>query len=153
MISNKVYFKVNFTITMYFFLLDCVKANAHVNNIINFAPGDNIPYWTVDCPNNNKSYEERCSTVTWYCFKGGEGEISTVLHGRGRAKLDYGQCNGNHNGYIVKVLLNGVEISSAKGHVPSKIVSFDFNEGDILKITEFPDAVLGFNKFEVIECY
>ena len=128
-----------------------MKANAHVNNIINFGPGDNIPNWTVDCSSRGKNWGS-CST--WYCLKSGNamGAIATVFHVRGRAKLDYGQCY-DKVGRIVRVFLNGVEISSAKGHVPSKIVSFDFNEGDILKITEHSSAVLGFNKFEVIECY
>ena len=91
-----------------------MKANAHVNNIINFGPGDNIPHWTVDCPIRGKTYRS-CST--WHCYKGGSptGEISTVLHGKGRAKLDYGQCYHDSSNMIVRVLLNGVEISSANG--------------------------------------
>ena len=89
--------ELNFTLTVLFFinkyfLLECKTANAHVNNIINFGPGDNIPGWTVNCP--DREGDKDYNGCKWNCYLSANpiGEISTVLHGRGRAMLDYGQC-------------------------------------------------------------
>ena len=64
----------------------------------------------------------------------GDGSIKLKLQGSGTATLDYG--NPWRNGKV-KVYLNGVPATSADANTPSRKYSFDFKDGDILKITEY----------------
>ena len=133
---------------------DCHN-NEHVNNILNFGSGENVPEWTIKCQYRGKpgsaSSFIRCKN--WWCYDdskySGRGSISTVLRGNGRGKLDFGVCAGSK----VKVYLNGNEIATATLGSVNQVVEFDFYDGSTLKIEEHSTSVLQFNSFIVIKCY
>ena len=88
----------------------------------------------------------------WYGFGSGgqEGSMTTRLSGCGHAILDFGNC-WDRRTYKVEVYLNEKRISRANGSTPSKIVGFDFTDGDILKLKE-DGAIIKFNKLTIINC-
>ena len=88
----------------------------------------------------------------WYGWnpKHPVGSISTTLYGNGRAKLDFGNCEGGQNIRFVKVYLDGTEIDSAPNSTPSKSTEFDFTDGSVLKISEHNESILQFNSLEII---
>ena len=144
--------------------MKCIGKNEHVNNILNFGSGDSVPDWTLNCEGRGKPGQTHSSypkCVNWWCWNdgnGGIGVISTVLKGKGRGVLDYGLCysishGGSSSSRIVKVFLNGKLISSAVDGETSKVISFDFSDGSILKIQEESYSVFQFNNFTVITCY
>ena len=95
------------------------------------------------------------SCKNWWC-NSYSGELSTQLSGSGRARLDYGICLGSssHKNKVT-VYLNDVEISKIVGGSvleTSKVIEFDFNNLDTLKIEASPNSAFQFNKFSVIEC-
>ena len=114
--------------------------NEHVNNILNFGSGENIPEWTMKCDQRGKPGTAKSRGFSkcknWWCYAdssrySGRGSISTVLRGNGRGKLDFGVCYGSK----AKVYLNGNEISTATYSV-NQVVEFDFYDGSTLKIEE-----------------
>ena len=76
--------------------------------------------------------------------------MTTRLSGCGHAILDFGNC-WDRRTYKVEVFLNGNRISRANGSTPSKIVEFDFIDGDILKLKE-DGAIIKFNKLTITNC-
>ena len=96
------------------------------------------------------------SCKNWWCYNSGSGDISTQLHGSGRARLDYGICYGSSSTENkVTVYLNDVEISKVVGGSvlnTSNVIEFDFNNLDTLKIEESGVSVFQFNNFSVIGC-
>ena len=71
------------------------------------------------------------------------GTVSAPLQGNGEAKLDFGNCWTTGE---VKVYLNDREVASAQKNTPSKIVSFKFHDGDILKLRdEGANSVIAIN--------
>ena len=99
------------------------------------------------------------SCKNWWCYSdenSGSGDISTELHGSGRARLDYGICYGSsRTENKVTVYLNDVEISNVVGGSvlnTSHVIEFDFNNLDTLKIEESGVSVFQFNNFSVIGC-
>ena len=99
--------------------------------------------------------KEAChSDGIWYGFgRAGEvGTISTVLRENGRAKLDFGNCwiEPNTDDAVI-VYLNDKEISSASKETPSKIIEFDFKDGDVLKLEEVNNVII-FNDIEILYC-
>ena len=72
------------------------------------------------------------------------------MYGNGRAKLDFGNCEGGQNIRLVKVYLDGTEIDSAPNSTPSKSTEFDFTDGSVLKISEHNESILQFNSLEII---
>ena len=85
------------------------------------------------------------SEGTWYGWgnSGAVGKISTVLKESGRAKLDFGNCwiEPNTDDAVI-VYLNDKEISSASKETPSKIIEFDFKDGDVLKLEEVNNVII-----------
>ena len=99
------------------------------------------------------------SCTNWWCWNDGNGDIgdiSTQLHGSGRARLDYGICYGSsRTENKVTVYLNDVEISNVVGGSvlnTSHVIEFDFNNLDTLKIEESGVSVFQFNNFSIIGC-
>ena len=90
-------------------------------------------------------------TNNWYGFKEGNaiGSISTIFNGKGRARLDFGNCwtTGIVNAYLDRTFL-----AFAPGSTPSKIVEFYFNIGSILKITEENGAIISYKSLNIIQC-
>ena len=111
--------------------------------------------WTIDIDSDSDFYTEKfCSkwgTNYWYGFKQGNaiGSISTIFKGRGRARLDFGNCWTTGT---VKVHLDGTFIAFAPGNTPSKTVEVYFNIGSILKITEENSAIISYNSLHIIQC-
>ena len=75
--------------------------------------------------------------------------MKTKLIGRGKGKLDFGNC-WKHKG-VVKVSLDGNVIASAQNGT-EKVVEFDFTDGNELKLSEENYGVIMFNSFEVLNC-
>ena len=127
-----------------------LSKNVHVNNILNFGSGENIPEWTIKCGVKPSGFR---NCQNWWCYDDhdfrGRGSISTVLRGNGRGKLDFGACYGSK----VKVYWNGNEIATAARGSVNQVVEFDFYNGSTLKIEEDSTSVLQFNSFIVIKCY
>ena len=101
-------------------------------------------------PWNYESYNQ-CSAannVCWFGWGGGDGTISTILHGNGRALLKFGNC---HNENLVKAFKNDVEIGRLEGHTTAQI-EIEFQDGDVIKISEHT-AVVQFNDLSIVECF
>ena len=77
------------------------------------------------------------------------GSISTTFIGRGRARLEFGNCWASGT---VKVYLDRTVIAFAPGNTPSKTVEFNFKVGSILRITEENVAIVSFNSLHIIQC-
>ena len=105
--------------------------------------------WNVDVDYSNGNdwndvHEKNCSVDTFYGYRGGDivGSVSAILQGSGKGVLSYGNC---YNSGYVMVSLNGVELdrSSANSH---GFISFQYRNGDSLKIEEFDTAIIKLNK-------
>ena len=110
---------------------------------------------------NHAKYGRRCSRANnnWfgYCGGGCAGSIKTKLSKCGKARLNFGNCcsdsNGNvwsNSGDTVVAKLNGREIGTAQAY-HSKVVEFDFKNGDTLVLRE-RDSIIEFNDFTIISC-
>ena len=138
--------------------LDSVSLNAHVNSLRGTTT-KNVPGWNLDNINGgtvtNLNYGRCRDGNSWYGWLSGigEGSINTTLRGCGVAKLDFGECSYGDSGSSTQVNLNGKEIGRASGIQPSKIVEFNFKDGDILELKEgFSGDFIRFNSFTVISC-
>ena len=82
--------------------------------------------WDTADQIENLDVPRMCSN--WYGFMNNDpiGSISTTFHGRGRARLNFGNCWTSGTVYAY---LNGNAIASAPANTPSKTVEFDFNQG------------------------
>ena len=89
--------------------------------------------WVFDVDYSmNIQYHAQCGGDTWYGWSyPGVGSVKIELIGSGQVTLNYGNC---HKG-DVNVLLNDKVISSAKANVKNVLVSFNFSNGDVLKLT------------------
>ena len=71
------------------------------------------------------------------------GTVSNPLRGGGEATLDFGNC---WSGGEVGVYLSDEEVASAHNNTPSKVVTFAFQDGDVLKLRgEGPNSVITIN--------
>ena len=105
--------------------------------------------WSLDITdwqNNHGSVAPRCRRGNnWFGWSGGAGvgTVSTGLKGNGEATLDFGNCWDLGE---VKVYLNDKIIASAEKNTPTKTVSFNFQDGDILKLKdEGANSVIALN--------
>ena len=132
--------------------------NTHLNNLLKHKTTKNVPGWTINCDEGVWIQNNWATTATtticsnWYGWNPNHpvGSISTTLYGNGRAKLDFGNCEGGQNIRLVKVYLDGTEIDSAPNSTPSKSTEFDFTDGSVLKISEHNQSILQFNSLEII---
>ena len=89
--------------------------------------------------------------ASWYGWNyPGDSSISTTLHGNGKAVLEFGNCN---SGGKVVALINDEEISCVGPGTYN--VTFEFQDGDELKISESGDesyAIMHFNGLKFISC-
>ena len=74
--------------------------------------------------------------------------LKTTFLGNGKAVLNYGNCY--YKGQV-KVLLNKKQISSAKGNVISKNVTFNYFKGDRLMIKKVNVAIIKLNSLEILK--
>ena len=97
--------------------------------------------WNVDVEYSNENdwnSIENCSLVTFYGYSPNEivGTVSANFKGSGEATLAYGNCF--RTGYVL-VSLNDLELGRVDSNSRAN-VTFDFSEGDILRIEEFESA-------------
>ena len=99
-----------------------------------------------DWQNNHGHVASRCRRGTnWFGWTGGSnvGTVSIKLQGNGEATLDFGNC---WDAGEVKVYVDDKEVASAQPNTPSKTVSFNFRDGDILKLRdEGQNSVIAIN--------
>ena len=76
--------------------------------------------------------------------------MKTKLTGRGKGKLDFGNCWIGMG--VVKVSLDGIVIASAQNGTENEVVEFDFTDGNELKLSEESSGIIRFNSFEVLNC-
>ena len=91
-------------------------------------------------------WDEPLHTCTnWYGYKRGDpiGTMKITLNGMGHGTLEFGNC---WNTGVVKVYLDGSEIEAA-GPGEFKVVSFEYNDSSVLKISEFNMAIIQINNF------
>ena len=128
-------------------------ANSHVNNLKG-SKSEYVSGWTFNSITRgpwNKDSEAtgyECSKASWYGWDHpGDASISTTLHGTGKAILEFGNCQnaGNVNAY-----LNDKELSCLGARMVDQ-VEFDFQDGDVLKITE-EYGIIQFNGLKFISC-
>ena len=79
---------------------------------------------------------------------GGEGSMNTTLHGSGKAILDVKNCNNNG---IVAAYKNDVEIISLNAEKKDQ-VEFEFQDGDVIRISEFNGGIIELNNLAVVGC-
>ena len=96
--------------------------------------------------NNYAPVAAKCRRGTnWFGYSGGTkvGTVSTILKGNGEATLDFGNCWDQG---VVKVYLNDKVVASAHKSNPSKTVSFNFHNGDFLRLRdEGQNSVIAIN--------
>ena len=69
--------------------------------------------------------------------------MKTTLFGTGNVVLRFGNCWKTG---VVKVYLDGSEIETA-GPGEFKVVSFEYNDGSVLEISEFNIAIIQIDNF------
>ena len=93
--------------------------------------------WSVEeWENDNPGVAAKCRRGTnWFGWSGHAvvGTVSATLQGNGEATLDFGNCWDTGE---VNVYLNHNQVASAQKNTPSKIVSFNFHDGDKLKLRD-----------------
>jgi len=83
--------------------------------------------------------------TNWYAFKNNDavGTMKITLNGTGKGKLEFGNCWKTG---VVKVYLDESEIASA-GPGEFKLVSFEYNDGSQLEISELDTAIIQIDNF------
>ena len=110
--------------------------------------------WNVDgAPHHDNMYAANCGGYkTFWGYKRGwaAGLIEATFKGSGRGTLDFGSCY--KRGGITKVYLNGIPIALAHTNLQSKVISFEYKRGDVLKITEEKTGIMKINSFKLEDC-
>ena len=131
--------------------------NSQVNNLKG-SKSKTVSGWTISGVKNGPWNIENaaqwgCDKASWFGWDHpGATSISTTLHGKGEAILDFGNCNAMGD---VTVYKNDIKLSSVgAGKVDQ--VEFEFQDGDVLTITEeserYTSAVIQFNSLDFISC-
>ena len=134
-------------------ITDCDE-NSHVNNLKG-SKSKTVDGWTFHDievgPWNGGDFGDCRSKSSWFGYsylKNDDSSISTTLNGKGKAILKFGNCWKNG---IVIVYKNDVELKSV-GAKSEDNVEFDFEDGDVLKITEKGNGIIQFNDLKFLEC-
>ena len=133
------------------FLTEC-----HLNSQVNNLKGsklETVSGWTFNGvkygPWNENATQWGCAKASWFGWTWpGEASISTTLHGKGKAILEFGNCHKMGN---VFAFLNDVKLSSVWAKKETQ-VGFKFNDGDVLKISEYNHAIIQFNNLRIVGC-
>ena len=97
-------------------------------------------------PTSNHCYNH---PTFWGYMKGQSvGYVQATFKGSGKARLNFGNCVTRG---VVKAYLNDREISSA-GPTESRKVSFNYEKGDILKITHESYGIIKIYYLKLMEC-
>ena len=115
---------------------------------------ENVLGWTFDGvtqgPWNENAAQVGCSSASWFGWKPNNlvGSISTILNGYGSAILGYGNCNSVGR---VAVYKNDVEIASVGAKIEDQL-EFEFQDGDVINISEENMGIIQFNDLAIIGC-
>ena len=113
--------------------------------------------WIIDTSNNIPSWQKvfndrsYCGNAnTFYGFKAGWeiGRLSATFKGRGRARLDFGNCAKRG---CTKVFLNNRLIAKVGPKVSSKVITFYYTPGSVLTIQEHYTGIIKLNTLK-LEC-
>ena len=113
--------------------------------------------WIIDTSNNIPSWQKvfndrsYCGNAnTFYGFKAGWeiGRLSATFKGRGRARLDFGNCAKRG---CTKVFLNNRLIAKVGPKVSSKVITFYYTPGSVLTIQEHYTGIIKLNNLK-LEC-
>jgi len=100
---------------------------------------------------NKRFYGTDLSNTSYWGFSADDaGAVSLRLRGSGQFTLDFGNSWGHANSKV-SVLLNDVPRASAGASKPTKKVRLPFEDGDVLKLVEAPNAVIVINHI-VLDC-
>ena len=126
--------------------------NSHVNNLKG-SKSTTVSGWTFTAvkkgPWNLVAAKWGCTEASWFGFVyPGDASISTTLLGKGKAILEFGNC---HSGGNVAAYKNDVELSSVGAKTEDQI-EFEFQDGDVIKITEHNTAIIQFNDLKIVGC-
>jgi hypothetical protein len=105
--------------------------------------------WRINCDNYvptaaPEARQIACGNSTWFGWSdSGVGSVTTILHGEGQARLDFGNCGQS----TVGVYLDGIEISSASAGVSSMVVDFTFTGPTLLEVRGETTSVIKMNAF------
>ena len=103
----------------------------------------------------NQIYSKLCGNSTFWGYKYGNATgsvIAPAFNGSGCAILDFGSCaeNGITKVYHKRRTSNVYEmIDVAHGMQVSKLVSFSYQPGDVLKLEEEGPGVININSFRL----
>ena len=103
----------------------------------------------------NQIYAKECGYHTFWGYKYGRasGSVSAALKGSGIATLDFGSCgdSGITAVYLKRPFLNYVRLGIAEGSKReiSKIVTFSYEPGYILKIEEERIGIIKINSLKL----
>ena len=119
-------------------------------NILKHNKEKSVSGWTFDLgygPFNT----EIAGCSPWFGYKSGQpvGSIKTTLSGSGgQASLTFGNC---WSGGTVNLYVDGIIIASA-GPKSTKTVTFEYSNGNELKLDEVNTAVISFKDFKIHNC-
>ena len=109
--------------------------------------------WVVDgAPEHAYQYAEFCGGLkTFYGYKyaSAVGFVKATFKGSGTGTLDFGNCYFTG---VTKVYLNNSPIGIANSNEKSVVISFDYQKGDVLKITEEGIGILRINSLKLRGC-
>ena len=96
------------------------------------------------------TYPGNCSGSLWFGYESGNavGSIKTTLYGSGNASLTFGNCCSTGT---VNLYLDGMIIASAEA-TSMKTVTFDFSNGNELKLDEVNSGIIKFEDFKISNC-
>ena len=127
--------------------------NSQVNNLKG-SKSETVSGWTFNgvksgpWNENATQWGRGCAKASWFGWAWPEeASIIFTLHGKGKATLEFGNCHKTGN---VALYLNDVKLSSVGANKEAQ-VEFEFNDGDVLKITE-NKAIIQFNNLRIVGC-
>ena len=101
----------------------------------------------------NKAYGAKrfCGNETFWGYKHGAGigYVQATFKGPGVGTLNFGNCYTRGK---TRVYLNNRRIAEAGIGQKSEVVSFNYNKGDVLKITEEGAGIIKINSLKLDEC-
>ena len=136
-------------ITSLFCITEC-EFNSNLNDLATLKV-QSSPGWIIDCKKGvwMEEYMVASNCQNWFGWVyPSDCSISTTLRGKGRAVLDFGNCNFKG---LVKASIDGIEIGTASANEGSKKIEFEFGNDSELKIVE-EQAIIQFNSLEMISC-
>ena len=130
--------------------------STQLNGIVG-AKSNNVAGWDIDVLKSLATHQSgdvwnNCGQDgAWFGWKLNAyvGSVSTTLTTSGRAEMSFGNCW--HKGTVM-VYLNENVIATA-GPNSHKLVTFDFQVGDVLKLRDKgANSIIQINSFNILQC-